>query len=241
MKIKVLGTGTAVPSLKRLSSSYLVTTEWGNILIDTGPSVVRRLLEFGYKVDDIDMIVLTHFHPDHTVDLTTFLFACNYGETEREKPLVILGGKGVRGFYRKLRDLYPWIVPIRYKLLVKSLPCGTWEVDGVSLTTAAMKHRDESIGVRITEKAKTAVFSGDTDQSDALVRLASKADLLVVECSFPAWKAEGHLNLPTLLSIVEEARPKIALMSHLYPAWQTFEGVLPSPLLLAEDGIEINV
>jgi ribonuclease BN (tRNA processing enzyme) len=69
MKLKILGTGTATPSLQRASSSYLLSTTWGNILVDIGPSVVRRLLEYGYTTDDVDMVVLTHFHPDHTAGL----------------------------------------------------------------------------------------------------------------------------------------------------------------------------
>ncbi len=94
MKLKILGTGTATPSLQRASSSYLLSTAWGNILVDIGPSIVRRLLEYGHTTDDVDMIVLTHFHPDHTVDLATFLFASNYGDVTRKKPLILLGGRG---------------------------------------------------------------------------------------------------------------------------------------------------
>jgi ribonuclease BN (tRNA processing enzyme) len=241
MKVKILGTGTAVPSLKRLSSSYLVTAGWGNILIDVGPSVVRRLLEFGYKVEEIDIIIITHFHPDHTADLVTFLFACNYGESERRKPLTIVGGKGIRAFCRKLSELYPWIVPLHYRLQIKTLPRGTWRIKDGSVTTTGMKHREESIGVRLEEKGKSVVFSGDTEYTPALARLAYRADLLVVECSFPVTEAKGHLNLAGLLSIVGASNPKMVLMSHLYPQWQEFDGPLPAPLLLAEDGMEIDV
>lgn len=241
MKVRILGTGCAVPSLRRLSSSCLVLTAWGNILIDIGPSVVRRLLEFGYTVNDIDLILLTHFHPDHTVDLPAFLFACNYGESERTKKLTIVGGKGVRPFCRSLDRLYPWIRPLKYEMAIKTLRGSTWRQEGISFTTAAMKHRDESIGVRIEEKGKSAVFSGDTDYAPGLIKLASGADLLIVECSFPERKAKGHLNLSTLLPIVREAKPKRVLMSHLYPEWEEFTAPLPEPLLLAEDGMEIEV
>ncbi|OPY60503.1 MAG: Ribonuclease Z [Syntrophorhabdaceae bacterium PtaU1.Bin034] len=241
MKIKILGTGTAVPSLTRLSSSYLVLAGGACILLDIGPSVVRRLLEAGCRVNDIDVIVLTHFHPDHTVDLTTFLFACNYGEAERQKPLVVVGGKGVRAFYRKLARLYPWIVPLKYEMTIKTLSKGAWKIDGSAITTVPTNHRGESIGVRIEEKGKTAVFSGDTDYSPEFVRLASRADLLVIECSFPEYKAKGHLNLPAVLTIVKEAKPKRVIMSHLYPAWEEFNDVLPPPLLLGEDGLEIEI
>ena len=98
------------------------------MLIDVGPSVVRRLLEAGHRVNDIDTIILTHFHPDHTADLSTFLFASNYGGPERRTPLALAGGRGLPIFYRRLARLYPWIVPNRYELLVKALKGGMWRV-----------------------------------------------------------------------------------------------------------------
>ncbi len=241
MKIKILGTGTAVPSLTRLSSSYLVLAGGACILLDIGPSVVRRLLEAGCRVNDIDVIVLTHFHPDHTVDLTTFLFACNYGEVRRRKDLVLIGGRGIRTFYNKLGEIYPWIVPHGYGLKLKALSRGEWRSDGFTVATSVVNHRPESIGVRVTEKAKAVVFSGDTDYSPELVALASHADLLVAECAFPHRKVKGHLDLPTLTRIVREAKPRQVIMSHLYPEWEEFHGSLPPPLLLGEDGIEVEL
>jgi ribonuclease BN (tRNA processing enzyme) len=244
MKLKILGTGTATPSLQRGSSSYLLSTTWGSILVDIGPSVVRRLLEYGQTTDDIDMIVLTHFHPDHTVDLATFLFASNYGDVTRKKPLILLGGRGLKGFYKNLVHLYRWLSPIGYDLILKSLPAGEWSLGEVSITTSKSNHNPESIALRIEEGksgAKSIVFTGDTGFSKRLVALTAHADLMVSECSFPERKVRGHLNLAALQRIVKEAKPRQVILSHLYPDWETFGGVLQTPLLLGIDGLEVEV
>jgi ribonuclease BN (tRNA processing enzyme) len=241
MIVKILGTGTAVPSLRRLSSAYLLSTDSGRMLIDVGPSVVRRLLEAGHKVNDIDAIMLTHFHPDHTADLSTFLFASNYGGPERRTPLTLAGGRGLPIFYRRLARLYPWVLPNRYELLVKVLKGSIWRVGNVSITCAPMNHREESIGIRVEEAGKSVVFSGDTDYTPALTDLAADADLLVVECAFPERKMKGHLNLETLLPIIGEANPKRVILSHLDPEWEDYKEPLPAPLLLGEDGMEIDL
>ncbi len=241
MRIKMLGTGGAVPSLRRLSSAYFLSLSRGNMLIDVGPSVVRRLLEFGRTVDDVDIIVLTHFHPDHAVDLSTFLFACNYGEKERRKPLFLLGGRGMRRFYRLLLRLYPSVAPKSYDLSVKILSRGRHAVGGVSFTVAPMAHREESIAIRVEEGEKSVVFSGDTGESPELAELAGNADLLVVECSFPDRLMEGHLDLRTLLPIVRRADPKQVVLTHLAPEWERYDAPLPAPLVLGEDGMEIEV
>jgi ribonuclease BN (tRNA processing enzyme) len=248
MKLKILGTGTATPSLQRASSSCLLSTTWGTILVDIGPSVVRRLLEYGHTTDDVDMIVLTHFHPDHTVDLATFLFASNYGDITREKPLILLGGRGLEGFYENFVRLYRWLSPVGYDLILKSLPAGEWSLGKVSIKTSKSNHNPESIAVRVTEGknraksgAKSIVFTGDTDFSKELVALAARADLVVSECSFPERKVQGHLNLADLQRIVKEAKPKQVVLSHLYPDWEAFDGVLHAPLLLGIDGLEIEL
>ena len=152
MKIKILGTGTCVPSLQRSSSSYLVQTKQLNILIDVGPSVVRRLLEYGFTTRDIDVIILTHFHVDHTADLSTFLFASNYDVEARTKELSVVGGDGLHDFYRGLLAVYPWLLPRSYEISLREMSKGTLNKGGLVITTAQMEHNNESIGVRIEEE-----------------------------------------------------------------------------------------
>jgi len=240
MKIKVLGTGTCVPSLQRSSSSYLLQTKQLNILIDVGPSVVRRLLEYGFTTRDIDVIILTHFHVDHTADLSTFLFASNYDVEARAKELSVLGGDGLHDFYRGLLAVYPWLLPRSYEISLREMSKGTLNKGGLVITTAQMEHNNESIGVRVEER-KSVTFSGDTDYTKNLIKLASGTDLLIAECSFPERKVDGHLNLEILQKIVDEANPKRVIISHLYPEWDDFSGVLHAPYLLGEDGMEIEV
>jgi ribonuclease BN (tRNA processing enzyme) len=240
MKIKILGSGTLNPSLERGSPSYLVSVDGCNVLVDIGPAVVRRLFEYGISANDIDVIVLTHFHVDHTVDLSTFFFVSNYGVTERTKPLLVVGGQGVHKFYRGLLRVYPWIKPKPYVLTLKSMAAGILEIGDFTMKTKRVNHNRESIGLRI-EADKSVTFSGDTGYSKNLARLSSGTDLFVVDCSFPEKKVKGHLNLATLERIVREAHPKKVILSHLYPEWDEFRGVLHSPYLLAEDGLEVKL
>lgn len=240
MKVKLLGTGTCVPSLHRGSSSYLVQTQDFNILVDVGPSVVRRLLEYGFTTRDVDIIILTHFHVDHTADFSTFLFASNYDVEPRTKRLVVVAGTGLREFYKGLLAVYPWLDPKSYEISFHEMPEGSFKEGGLILTTAPMIHNDESIGVRIDEQ-KSVAFSGDTDYTQNLIELAREIDLLIVECSFPDKKANGHLNLATLHKVVDQAKPKRVILSHLYPDWDNFRGILHAPYLLGEDGMDTEI
>ncbi|OPY03420.1 MAG: Ribonuclease Z [Syntrophorhabdus sp. PtaB.Bin047] len=240
MKLLVLGTGTAIPRIERGSSAYLVTARGAKVLVDVGPAVVRRLLEKGHEVDDVDVIVLTHFHVDHTADLSTFFFACNYGRVPRQKPLTVIGGKGLTRFYRGLRAVYPWVVPKSYDLTIQRLVNGSLTVSGLTITTVPVNHNPESIAVRLDGK-RSITFSGDTDVSPNLVRLADRTDILVAECAFPERKVKGHLNLAALDRIVQRTRPERVILTHLYPDWDNWPGVLHAPYLIGEDGMEMEV
>jgi ribonuclease BN (tRNA processing enzyme) len=54
MKITILGSGTAVPSLKRNSAGILVQSKGFNYLVDFGYGNLRQLLNLGLTYHDID-------------------------------------------------------------------------------------------------------------------------------------------------------------------------------------------
>ena len=73
MRIRLLGTGTPTPSLKRMSSGYLVETGSRKILFDFGPGACHRLLEAGVKPAQVTDIFFTHLHYDHCLDYIRLL------------------------------------------------------------------------------------------------------------------------------------------------------------------------
>jgi ribonuclease BN (tRNA processing enzyme) len=241
VNVKLLGTGSSTFTANRLPSSCIVETDRGKFLIDVGPSVVRRLLEYDYSLNNIDAIILTHFHPDHTVDLATFLFSCNYGGPPRTKPLIIIGGSGIKEFMERMTLLYPWITPADYELKTTALPQGTQTLNGISIETAPVNHREESIAVRLEENGKGFVYSGDMDHSPSFAELIRSSDVVVAECTYPVQKEKGHLNLAALSRLIDCTRSRQVILTHLDPQWDAFHAPLPEPFLLGEDGMEIDI
>lgn len=72
LSIMVLGSGGPVATDKgRASAGYLVFT--GNqprILMDVGGGTFQRLAKSGVNIKDLDIVLLSHLHTDHTGDLT---------------------------------------------------------------------------------------------------------------------------------------------------------------------------
>ena len=74
-RLTFLGTGTGVPSAERASPGCLLELPSARLLIDLGPGTLRQLARLALALTDIDGLMLTHLHPDHSADLAPLLFA----------------------------------------------------------------------------------------------------------------------------------------------------------------------
>lgn len=240
----ILGSGTGVPSLRRGSPGLLLFSGTSRILIDSGSGVLRRMLEAGVTYRDVDLILYTHIHPDHTADLVPILFACKYGDLPREKEMTIIGGPGFALFFNRVNDLYgSWINPRTYHLTIKEISSKPLLFGGMKILSSPMAHLPESVGYRIEwSDGKSLVISGDTDYCENLLTLASNADLLVLECSFPEEKKMvGHLTPSLAGRIARESRSKRLLLTHLYPTCDQYDilsqckKVYSGEVILSED------
>lgn len=74
IKLQVLGSGGPESGDKRASSAYLVWIDGkSRILIDFGAGASLRFEEVNAKISDLDIILLTHLHVDHTADIPALL------------------------------------------------------------------------------------------------------------------------------------------------------------------------
>ncbi len=208
------------------------------------------MLEVGITYREIDLLLYTHTHPDHTADLIPILFACKYGDLPRQKEMICAGGPGFCRYIDRLRDLYgSWIEPQTYHLTVQELFSKPLLFKDMKISTKTMAHLPESVGYRIEWKdGKSVVLSGDTDYCENLITLAQGTDLLILECSFPdEKKVEGHLTPSLAGRIATESRCRRLLLTHLYPVCDRYdiEGqcrrTYQGPILIAEDLMRIEI
>jgi len=73
VEIQLLGTGTPTPSLKRMSSGYLVRVGQDVILFDHGPGAYHRMMEAGVAPTDVTHVFFSHLHYDHCLDYARLL------------------------------------------------------------------------------------------------------------------------------------------------------------------------
>src|ERR1700739_4325649 len=103
---------------KRASSSYLV---WENgrarVLVDAGGGSALRFGESGATMSQLDVILFTHFHVDHSADFPALIKSSWF--EDRKRPLPIYGPAGndfmpsttefVNDFFGEKRGAYRYL------------------------------------------------------------------------------------------------------------------------------------
>ncbi len=253
MKLLVLGSGTGWPRKERNAAGYLVETGTYTLLLDFGPGTLRRLTEAGRDINHLDLIFLSHWHPDHVTDLIPYLFATRYAlGFKRTSTVYLLSAQGFKDFYQALKGAFGhWIEPPEGLLEIVERPRKEktlFELPGLRLFTAPACHNPESLALRIEAQGRALVYTGDTGYCPSLVELAQGADLMVAECASPeGWEVEGHSTPSAAARMAEEAGVQKLLLSHFYPPCDQSDLLTPAqkffsgPILLAQDLMEIKI
>lgn len=225
MRFTLVGTGTTVPDADRGPAAFLVESDGARILVDGGTGTIRRLASLGVDARMLDGGVYSHRHVDHCGDLVPLLFTMKVGpERARNRDYPIWAGAGFGDFLRGLEGVYgSWIQSESWRAVVTELPLdglGTARLPGgVRLDTRPAAHSAGALHLAFTgPDGFRVVFSGDTGPSPALAELSRDADVLVTECAVPtpdAWNS--HLCPAEVAALINAARPKRVVLTHLYP------------------------
>ena len=252
-EVTILGSGTCVPSLQRSACAAMVRVNRSRLLFDLGPGTMRRLLRADTSIFDVGFICISHFHPDHTGELASFLFASKYPAAHRRQtPLTILGAKGFSNFFNDLKRVYgEWIelAPEVFSVIeLDNTGSDIRRFDDFVLKSIPVMHREESIAFRVeSPDGISIVYSGDTDFSENLISLAKDADILICESALPdQLKVEGHLTPSLAGKIAAAAGVKKLVLTHFYPECDTADMLgqcrktYAGPLIMAQDLMKIG-
>ena len=202
----MLGTG-AVPYLgdwvaPRAGPAHVISVNESPVLIDCGKHVTRQLFDAAFSPADVSHLFITHAHADHTLDFIHFIYAGWLGG--RSQSLEVFGPSGTKDLVSALfgstgffaGDIAEWVsmpppaetliaegIHLRATdVLASGLLC---ETDDWAMTTAQTEHSPfiDSWAYRLDADDGSVVVSGDTVPSDAVINLASGADVLIHECT----------------------------------------------------------
>lgn len=224
----MLGAGSILPRAGFGCSGYALRPAEGALvtLFDCGPGSVRKLGDVDIALEDVERVCLTHFHPDHCLDLFALAFARRSASFEPRvrRPLEIVGPRGLVEFLARGAALHGEKTWTRFTdatvLEVDPTENGASFVRGeLCFSWVATLHTPNSIAWRVDGPRGSVAYSGDTGENAAVAHLARDVDLFVCECSFPDEAAVAHHLTPSSAArLARESRCRTLLLTHFYPA-----------------------
>lgn len=208
-RLVLLGTGTCNLDSKRAGSAVLIELPGSRVVFDFGRGVAARVARMGFVQDDIQNVVLSHFHPDHLSDLVPFIHAGLYSTVDpRTRDLCIFGPVGVHEMVARLLSIvgFPDPIDAPFRVVVR-------EVED-RLSTGDLKGSYTSLppagnhGLRFDYRGRSYAVTGDSHFHQEEIEFVRQADLAIIDA--------GHLSDDELVELAVASAPRILICSHLY-------------------------
>lgn len=233
MRLTFLGTGSPMPVVDRAQTGSLLTTDDRDraLLVDCGSGVLQRLAATEVGYEGISSVLLTHHHLDHVTDLLPLIKArWLAGETYLE----IVGPAGTKALVDDSLEIHEYLSD-QVELRIREVGPTEFTVADFDIEAKRTDHSVDGLAYRITEPTQnvdtdaqtrkmgtnnsaTVVFSGDTEATGRIARLADGATVLIHDCSFPdGVDVSGHPTPSQLASVLNGVTVGRVYLTHLFP------------------------
>ena len=184
--------GPAIRPGSSMPTGVLLRMGGRNVLVDAGLGTARAICAQGVALHEIDLILVTHLHSDHYLELGPLLHTAWTGGLSR--PVPVLGPQGLETWWGHflaamdadiaLRIADEGRVPLAPLAKISTLEEGiTFDAAGLRIEALRNHHPPlkDSFALRLTGAAGAVVLSGDTAPFGGWEAFCEGADLLVHE------------------------------------------------------------
>ncbi|MBY0232164.1 MAG: ribonuclease Z [Gemmataceae bacterium] len=178
-RVTFLGVGAAVPGPGQTNCAYLIDLPGACLLFDCGPAILQQFAAVGRSPGEVTHLFVSHAHGDHALGWPMFALWWRL-ERKGEGPQVIASAVTWNHLQGLWLHSYGDIDSLKFPL-VEAKDGSEHDLGAFRLKTAAMIHSTTFpvLGCRIEAEGKALAFTGDTARTDAVVKLAKGAALLV--------------------------------------------------------------
>src|SRR4051812_17620272 len=158
MRIVLLGTSSAIPTLTRSLSATALVREGDVFLFDCGEGTQVQLMRSTVKRSRIHSIFIGHLHGDHLYGIAGLL--STFHLDGREAPLNVFGPEGLRTFINAAFRTSD--VQFSFRLTIREFPRGfrgrVLEEEEFYVEALPLDHSIFCLGWRFQEKNKPGIF-----------------------------------------------------------------------------------
>jgi len=208
-KIIILGSSNALPTQESENTHMVFVGRERMVLVDApGGNSILRLEQAGLDFNNMTDIIVTHFHPDHTLGIPSLLM--DMWLLGRKRPLNIYGLTYTLERVKAFLDLYDWsgwpgLFPIVFYPILADEMSLVLDCSDFTIHASPVHHVIPNIGLRTQFKQshKTFSYSCDTEPCNEVVRLSAGADILIHEA---AGEFIGHSSAKQAGEIARKAK-----------------------------------
>lgn len=205
MRLTVLGKYGPFPAKGGACSSYLIEDDETKILLDLGSGAFSRLRSL-IKPNDLDAVVITHFHYDHCSDLGVMQYAL---QAERVPLLKV---------FSLPADRFSFDAPYEWNEAVVGEQV---QIGSIRLQFYPAKHPVPCIGVKVTSVNGASLFyTGDTAFFEELAGYAMDSDILLADTCLlrhdPKVDKPAHMTAQEVGDLAKKAKVKKLLCTHIF-------------------------
>ncbi|MED1470261.1 MBL fold metallo-hydrolase [Bacillus salipaludis] len=212
MELIVIGHWGGYPKKNAASSGYLLEHDGFHLLIDCGSGVLAKL-QNKLEPEELDAVLISHYHPDHIADIGVLQHArLIQGFLGKEIPtLPIYGHHFDQHEFSKLT----------YKEITKGIaydPNGVLTVGPFQVSFLKTSHPVPCYAMRIEADGKVLVYTADSSFKEEFIAFSKEADLLLCECNLYGnqnGKSAGHMTSIEAGKFAKEAAVKQLILTHL--------------------------
>ena len=218
MKLIFLGSGGgrfSTINQRRMTGGFRIDNLGGkNYHIDPGPGALVRTYQFGLDPRNVGGVFVSHAHTDHYNDAEILIEAMTKGMTQEKGH--IIGPQSVISGYESWGPCISKYHQTKSNVLEME-PGDVRYFDNCLIKATPTRHGDpKAIGFQIEFKDFKISYTSDTAYFPELSQAHQNADILIASVLRPGRdKIRGHLTVSTFIRLINEIKPKLAIMTHL--------------------------
>jgi ribonuclease BN (tRNA processing enzyme) len=242
--VRFVGSGDSFGSGGRFQTCIVVDGPRSRFAIDFGTSSLIALAQQGIEHNSIDAILLTHLHGDHCGGVP-FLLMDAMLSAKRARPLTVAGPRDLQRRMGEIREaLFPGshVMAPRFPLhWIEIEPGRPHEILDLVVTAQPARHTQETnpTALRIEVGDKVIAYSGDTEWTEDVAKVARGADLFIAECYFYEKPIKWHLNYPAIAAHRADMGAKRLILTHMSKEMLAQADKVPEEC--ASDGLVLTV